>query len=275
MEFRNKNIRKIIIALVFVFLIVLIFASPKLVKSNSRVANVVGTVVSPISNFFRNVGLSINSGVKKVFKIEDDIDATNLRVKIAVLEEENRKLNDVISRSEPLKREFELLNKTNLNLISAKVVSRTPGAWFDVFKINKGSRSGLQLNDTIVVAAGEEGEAVEGLVGKITEIGFDYANVTTIESDNNKVAIRTLRSGDGGIVTNMENGTLKAYMYDRNSDVIVGDLIITSGIGEVYKENIYVGVVERVENDETNLKKNIFITPAVDTRRLTKVFVVK
>lgn len=275
METRNKNIKKIIIVSIIVFLIIVIFASPRLVNSNSRVANAVGHVISPVSNFFRNIGISINTGVRKVLKIEEDLDAVNLRVKIAVLEEENRKLNDVISRSEPLKREFEMLKTTNLNLIPVKVVSRTPGSWFDVFKINKGSRSGLKLNDTVVVAAGDDGEAIEGLVGKITELGFDYANVTTIESDNNKVAIRSLRSGDGGIVTGMENGTLKAYMYDRNSDIVVGDVIITSGLGEVYKENVYVGIVDKVENDETNLKKNIYITPAVDTRKLTKVFVVK
>lgn len=275
METKNKNIKNIIIAAIIVLFIIIIFASPKLVNSNSRVANAVGHVISPVSNFFRNIGISINTGVRKVLKIEEDLDAVNLRVKIAVLEEENRKLNDVISRSEPLKREFEMLNTSNLNLTPAKIVSRTPGTWFDVFKINKGTRSGLKLNDTVVVAAGDDGEAIEGLVGKITEIGFDYANVTTIESDNNKVAIRSLRSGDGGIVTGMENGTLKAYMYDRNSDIVVGDVIITSGLGEVYKENIYVGIVDKVENDETNLKKNIYITPAVDTRKLTKVFVVK
>lgn len=275
METKNKNIKNIIIAAIIVLFIIIIFASPKLVNSNSRVANAVGHVISPVSNFFRNIGININSGVRKVLKIEEDMDVVNLRVKIAVLEEENRKLNDVISRSEPLKREFEMLNTSNLNLTPAKIVSRTPGTWFDVFKINKGTRSGLKLNDTVVVAAGDDGEAIEGLVGKITEIGFDYANVTTIESDNNKVAIRSLRSGDGGIVTGMENGTLKAYMYDRNSDIVVGDVIITSGLGEVYKENIYVGIVDKVENDETNLKKNIYITPAVDTRKLTKVFVVK
>ncbi|MFR1324689.1 MAG: rod shape-determining protein MreC, partial [Ezakiella massiliensis] len=67
---------------------------------------------------------------------------------------------------------------------------------------------------------------------------------------------------------------LEGYMYDRNSDIIVGDTILTSGMGEVYKEGVMVGVVDRVETDESNLKKNIYIKPAVDTRNITKVFVV-
>ena len=157
----------------------------------------------------------------------------------------------------------------------AKIVARAPGNWFDLFKINRGSHQGLKLNDTIVIAAGEEGDAIEGLVGKISEIGYDYANVTTINSEKNKVAIKNMRSGDGGIITGMKNGLLEGYMYDRNSDIIVGDTILTSGMGEVYKEGVMVGVVDRVETDESNLKKNIYIKPAVDTRNITKVFVVK
>lgn len=275
MEFRNNNIRKIIVAIIFVLIIGITIAGPRLVSSNSRIANVVGTVISPVSNFFRNVGLTINSGLKKAFKIEEDTDITNLRVKIAILEDENRKLNDVIARADALKREYKLLNSTNRNLVEAKIVSRSPGAWYDIFKIDKGSRQGLLLNDTVVVASGEEGEAIEGLVGKITEIGFDYANVTTIQTDNNKVAVRNLRSGDGGIITGMQNGLLEGYMYDRNSDVIVGDTIMTSGMGEIYKDGIFVGIVEKVENDETNLKKNIFLKPAVDPKNLRRVYVVK
>ena len=64
MEFRNNNIRKIIVAIIFVLIIGITIAGPRLVSSNSRIANVVGTVISPVSNFFRNVGLTINSGLK-------------------------------------------------------------------------------------------------------------------------------------------------------------------------------------------------------------------
>lgn len=256
-------------------LIGITIAGPKLVKSNSRVLNLMGKVISPVSNFFRDTGLKINAGTKKLFKSQDTEEVDKLRIKIAVLEEENRKLYSTIVKSEAIKREYELLETTNRDLVPAKIVARAPGNWFDLFKINKGSHQGLKLNDTIVIAAGEEGDAIEGLVGKISEIGYDYANVTTINSEKNKVAIKNMRSGDGGIITGMKNGLLEGYMYDRNSDIIVGDTILTSGMGEAYKEGVMVGVVDRVETDESNLKKNIYIKPAVDTRNITKVFVVK
>ena len=261
--------------LIFLALVGITIAGPKLVKSNSKVLNLMGKAISPVSNFFRDAGLKINGGAKKLFKTQDTDELEKLRIKIAVLEEENRKLYSTIVKSDSIKREYELLETTNRDLVPAKIVARAPGNWFDLFKINRGSHQGLKLNDTIVIAAGEEGDAIEGLVGKISEIGYDYANVTTINSEKNKVAIKNMRSGDGGIITGMKNGLLEGYMYDRNSDIIVGDTILTSGMGEVYKEGVMVGVVDRVETDESNLKKNIYIKPAVDTRNITKVFVVK
>ncbi|MDY3947130.1 MAG: rod shape-determining protein MreC [Ezakiella sp.] len=274
MEFRNKNINKIIIFAIFAILIAIIFFAPSLEKSQSKIANFIGRVFSPASRFFRDIGIKVNDRIEESLSTQDANELENLKIRVSVLEDENRRLSDVIARSDALKMEYEMIKNANQKLIKANITSRAPGTWFDLFTIDIGKEDGVDEGDSVVVAAGDE-EATIGLVGKVSSVNDNNANVITIMADSNKIAFRTIRSTDGGIIGGIEGDLLKGYMYDRNADIIAGDKIITSGLGEVYKESIFIGTVDRVENDETMLRKNIYIKPAVDVKKLMRVYIVK
>lgn len=274
MRFNNRWIKNIIIFLVFIALIVFVFVMDKNVSSDNIISKAVSTVVSPISKLFRNVGTTIRSGVDSLSQ-NDKVDVEDLNLKIKMLEQENRKLSDIVQRSEALKKEYELVNNSNLNLIKANITSINANAWYDVFNVDVGIKDGVEMGDTVIVAASDKPESEVGLVGKVTAVFSNYSEISAITDDSVKASIRSIRSGDGGILTGMKKGELDAYMFDQNSDVIVGDEIITSGLGGVIKPNIYVGEVSKVETDETLLKKIIHITPGVDFKHLRTVYVVK
>lgn len=274
MKFNNKYIKNIIIFLIFVALVVFVFVIDKNVSKDNIISKGVSAIVNPVSRFFRNAGSTIR---EKVGGLSDekinDIDELNLRVK--KLEEENRKLREVVIRSEALQNEYDMIKSTNFELIAADITSLNNNSWYDVFTINRGLKDGVEMGDSVVMSGDDTAEAMEGLVGRVTGVYSDYSEVTAITDDTVRVSIRTIRSGDGGILSGMKSGELKAYMFDQNSDVIVGDEIITSGLGGVIKKDIYVGEVSKVETDDTEMKKLVYIKPGVDFKHLRRVYVVK
>lgn len=274
MKFNNKYIKNIIIFLIFVALVVFVFVIDKNVSKDNIISKGISTIVNPVSRFFRNAGSTIREKVGGLTDEEiNDLDELNLRVK--KLEEENRKLREVVIRSEALQNEYDMIKSTNLELIPSDITSLNNNSWYDVFTINRGLKDGVDMGDSVVMSGDDTAEAMEGLVGRVTGVYSDYSEVTAITDDTVRVSIRTIRSGDGGILGGMKSGELKAYMFDQNSDVIVGDEIITSGLGEVIKKDIYVGEVSKVETDDTEMKKLVYIKPGVDFKHLRRVYVVK
>lgn len=274
MKFNNKYIKNIIIFLIFVALVVFVFVIDKNVSKDNIISKGVSAIVNPVSRFFRNAGSTIREKVGGLSDEEiNDLDELNLRVK--KLEEENRKLREVVIRSEALQNEYDMIKSTNLELIPSDITSLNNNSWYDVFTINRGLKDGVEMGDSVVMSGDDTAEAMEGLVGRVTGVYSDYSEVTAITDDTVRVSIRTIRSGDGGILGGMKSGELKAYMFDQNSDVIVGDEIITSGLGGVIKKDIYVGEVSKVETDDTEMKKLVYIKPGVDFKHLRRVYVVK
>lgn len=56
--------------------------------------------------------------------------------------------------------------------IGARVIAKDSGDWFQVFRINKGSEDGVEV-DSNVIAGG-------GLVGIVTDVGANYATVRSL-----------------------------------------------------------------------------------------------
>lgn len=268
---KNKNILYLFL-ITLTILIAVIFFLPKDGKVITFISNTINKVISPITKIGYKMGDSVSKINDKLS--EDDIELMKNRLK--QLENENLNLKNIIAKEKYLKQEFELVNNENKNLIECEITARQPGNWFEIFTINKGKNDGIKLNDTVVVASNLYGEnIIEALVGRVTEVFDNHAEVTSISNKQIKVSFINIRSQDGGILEGSYNQNLMGYMYDRNADIIAGDKIITSGLGGLFKKDIYIGEVSEVVNDENGLKKIVYVTPLHEINKQSKVFVVK
>ena len=60
----------------------------------------------------------------------------------------------------------------------------------------------------------------------------------------------------------------------KNADVLVGDVIVTSGFGGVYPKGIVVGIVSSIENEPGGLLKYGMIETSVNFQKLEDVAVI-
>lgn len=238
-------------------------------KAPTFVENSYGSVITPLQSF--NSGIFDWFGnISRYFKGISNLDAENKELKEDLLEAraELNRLKLVESENIQLEALVKLQQDySQYSTIGAKVIGKDPGNWFDTFIINKGTNYGLEKN---MVVMNED-----GLVGKISECGYNYSKVVSIINDSDAVSAESLRTNDIGYVVADFSGDAKCKMQysDKNADILVGDEIVTSHLSEIFPEGISIGHVSKLTVDSQTSMQYAIIEPSVDFSKLKYVLV--
>ncbi len=118
-----------------------------------------------------------------------------------------------------------------------------------------------------------------GLVGIVESVGPNWSKVKSVIADNSNVSGTVLATGDllmvSGDLQAMERGVIRfGQLVDSESNVAVGDKVVTSDISSLFLPDILIGYIDQIDMDANNLTKSGFITPAVDFEHLSEVLVI-
>lgn len=276
MSFFKRNWERMMVAVVAIILIILIGITSTERLALTKFEKVIGDALTPVGKFFITISENISnffSNIVDFVKLKEENEM--LKQRISQLEEENRNYLNIIGKADFLRNELKLLESTKYNLIEAQVTGKEPGNWFDRFTIDKGLKDGIEKGDTVVQGIQiDQNTVIEGLVGRVVDVGDNWAKVVSIIDEDSKISFKILRTQDGGIISGNVDGKITGYLFDDKADVIKGDKLFTSGLGGAFVKDIYIGEVESVISDDKELTKSIEINPAVDFKKLYKVFVI-
>lgn len=268
--FRERSFR-ILLAAVLILLGVLA-ATIGLGGYASLGSSITGGILTPIQTFFSNGLQSLHSAQKNrdetIASLEQTID--ELKGQLAKQNEELSDYYQVKRENEQYRQYLGLKNEhQDWEFVAADVVARDPNELYEGFTINRGSLSGIQLNDPVITS--------HGLVGKITALGVNYAKVTTILSPELRVGALDCQTEDLGILSGSytfadQNRTL---LQELSPDSLLseGDLIVTAGLGGVFPPNLTIGTVETIQRSSTDISRQAVIRPTVEIADVTDVFV--
>lgn len=263
----NKNFKIVLAALAVASLGCAGFSYNR--KAPTFVENSYGCVITPLQSF--NIGIiDWFGGISNYFKGINNLTAENKELREDLLEAraELNRLKLVESENIQLEAIVKLQqNYSQYSTIGAKVIGKDPGNWFDTFIINKGTNYGLEKN---MVVMNED-----GLVGKISECGYNYSKVVSIINDSDAVSAESLRTNDIGYVVADFSGEAKCKMQysDKNADILVGDEIVTSHLSEIFPEGISIGHVSKLTVDSQTSMQYAIIEPSVDFSKLKYVLI--
>lgn len=200
--------------------------------------------------------LTYHTTYNRYGRLNQEVSALKSRlIKMEELEAENERLNKLLS----FKRDSQYA------LLSAKVLSRDPANWSSSIIIDKGKNSGVRVNMCVVTEA--------GLAGKVIEAGNTTSKVMLINDPNSSVASLVQRSREQGITSGTITGNCILHFLPAKSDIQIGDVIITSGLGGVYPKGLIIGQVAAVEEDPSGLYKNCLVRPQAKLSSLEEVLV--
>lgn len=264
------------VAAVAIILIVLVGITSTERMALSKFEKIIGNTLTPIGRVFNSMGKNISSffGIfKDISNLREDNEA--LKKQITKLEDENRDYLNIIGKTDYLKNELKLLNKTDFNLIESRIVGKEPGKWFNRFTIDKGLKHGIKKGDTVIQGIEIEQNTIsEGIVGRVVDVGDNWSKIVTIVDELSNMSFKVLRTQDGGIVSGSMDGKISGYLFDDEADIIKGDKLYTSGLGGAFINDLYIGEVDGVISDDEDLMKKIELKPAINFKKLYKVYVI-
>lgn len=269
--FKYKKTVIFIIAVVLV--IVLLNGTAKGKYQLPLAEGLVRTVFAPVEQSISKLVYGINdlfSSSAKVMMVYRDND--QLRQQIDQLQQANVALNELIAENQRLQVMLNYQKNTpHFDLVTATVIAREPGTWFSTIIINRGSENGLTKDMSVITP--------QGLVGHIVSVFNNSAKVMLILDPRSAVGglVQRPESRVTGIVIGQAQDTTVPLMTNlaRESDIIKGDRIITSGLGGIFPKGILIGEVIDVKNEEGGLLKYAEIKTAVDFSKLEEVLVIR
>lgn len=153
-------------------------------------------------------------------------------IEAAAIEQENRQLKALL----------KLVETQDDEVIAARMVSSTASSARRLARLSAGRRQGVR--------PGQPVRGPEGLVGRIYEAGPNTANVLLLTDPENIVPVRRTRDNVAGISTGLGDGSLEIRPLSMGRNPFKpGDIMVTSGTGGLYRPNIPVAIVLRVDGD--------------------------
>ncbi len=268
--FSNKYF--VILFIVTLLLIIGMIFSINKSYETKKTDNFIIKITMPIQRFVSGA----SEGVRGFFSHFGDIaqlrqENESLKNKVTQLEEENKKNVIYKTENERLRNMLDIKDTfEDFELVAANVTGRDSSTWFLSITIDKGTKDGLEMADTVITP--------DGLVGHITDIGTSWAMVTTILDSQSTVAVMVERTEDlatvDGDVDLSSKGLCKMTYIPKDSSVTVGDIAKTSGFGGVYPKGLTVGKILKIHPENKGVSQYAEISPAVNFDRIYEVFVI-
>jgi rod shape-determining protein MreC len=160
------------------------------------------------------------------------------------------------------------LSVRNYHPVTATVVAKSPNLWYSTVTIDKGEGAGVHINDPVING--------EGLVGKVTQVASDGAQVSLITDSTMGVSARLGSTPATGIVQPKvgEPDDLLLQYLPASTVANKGDYVVTSGTvssadDSLYPPGIPIGQVTSV--NEESAYRSVNVHPLADLHNLDVV----
>ena len=234
--------------------------------------NLVNQMLVPLQKGFTFITDSLDGYVSYFTEFDRIVDENNqLRKRINELEDQIYSAKEIEGMNEWLFDYLELKREhTDFSFEAANITSDGGTNYLRVFTLDRGKNHGVEVDMPVVTP--------EGIVGYVVEAGNDWSKAVTILDASSNMGAYVERTGELCVVEGdyklAEEGICRLNYLSEESDIQVGDRILSSGYGSVYPRGLIIGHVSKIEKNEFSRTTVAYITPAADRTDLSKLMVI-
>jgi rod shape-determining protein MreC len=259
---RLGTVKYLVQRFTFLSLIGLTFALMLIGKADTilveRARMVVSDAVTPILRVMVEPAAAISQFVTNLSELaairEQNADLREANTRLLewqavaqTLETENSQLRGLLGTvSDPEKRS-----------VTARVVADSGGAFAQSVLITAGSRNGVTKGQAVTTA--------EGLVGRITQVGYRSSRVLLITDINSRIPVRVGEAGGRAILSGDNSLRPKLNYLGAKLAAAPGDRVVTSGDAGAFLPGLPVGRIVSID------EKNVTVEPFVSRDRVQYV----
>jgi rod shape-determining protein MreC len=189
-----------------------------------------------------------------------------LKRELAAAQVDVQQQRALANRSRALEQLLELRDRSSLRTVAAEIIAAGATPDFRTLTIDRGTNDGLRPDMAVISPA--------GVVGRIVVPSARAAKVQLLIDRNAAAGALIERSRAQGVVVGGGDGDRLMLEYvSEVSDIVVGDVVVTSGIDGIFPKGFVIGRVEAVEKSGGAYKR-IVVKPAADASSLEEVLVI-
>ena len=232
----------------------------------------VNTILSPIRGVFSDAG----DGIRDISAYITEFDALKaenerLRSQLASMEDTIRAAELTLEENAFL-REFLSLKESHndYRFLKCEIVASDASAGYRrTLTLNAGTVEGAAVGYPVITPS--------GVVGRITEVGGNWAKAAPITELSSAIGAYVERSGDSGVAEGSylyrDAGQLLFNYLEEDADIIIGDRIRTSGVNSYYPRGLLIGEITEILTDPATGARSAVITPTSPLSDLRDVMV--
>lgn len=267
MNFLNFDLKKVLFML-------LILALPLVSINTQKGPKDTGWYNKPFSylaGLTQNIFFSFSDGIRGTTSLY--LNLIDIKKENQHILSQNHELLTRLSMMEELRKENERLNKildfktqSKMQLIAAKVMGRDLLSDHATLQIDKGTHHGLKQGMAVITT--------EGVVGYIFRPEAFSSYILLITDRYSVVDGVISRSRARGIVEGKNQNSCSLRYVEKSEDIQVGDIVVTSGIDNIFPKGFPIAKVTSVESKSYSVSMKVDLVPAVDPNQVEEVFVV-
>lgn len=196
----------------------------------------------------------------------------NIKKENLELKSLNRELQSRLETFEEAQNEISRLNqlldfrsKSKMQLVAARIMSKDLVSDHKTLAINKGTEHGLVSGQAVIT--------VGGAVGYVFKPQPTTSQILLITDRYSAIDGLVARSRARGIVEGTVSGSAFQYV-EKSEDIRPGDLVVTSGLDNIFPKGFPIATVEKVEDLANAVSLKVELKPVVDPDKIEEVFVI-
>ena len=207
-------------------------------------------VKSTASNQFNLLNENVNLK-KQLSQAQIDL------LQLEVVSQQNRELRQLLGAKQQLPLKTTVAFLVNINT----------GDSHHHFIINQGYNQGVYVGQTVL--------DLNGVAGQVYSVGLETAHVILITNIDHAIPVEFLRTGIRTFVYGTGQLTqLSLPEIPQSADVEVGDVLITSGFGDVFPRGLKVATINNVRSSQDRSYLKAEAKPSANLTDLKQVLLV-
>ena len=186
---------------------------------------------------------------KEVFKIEA------LRIKLTEVQIENERLEQLLN----------FKNKIEQKSLTARVIAHDLlFGTHSTIRVNRGRQDGVEINQSAITPL--------GAVGVVFHVEKFFSDILVLTDNLSTIDAIVQRSRVRGVIVG-KRGSCSMQYLKRTDDVQKGDLIITTGLDNIFPKGIPIGHVTKVQKGSYGVTQRVEVQPLINPHYLEEVLI--
>lgn len=186
----------------------------------------------------------------------ENIELKLYKTQLDYLRDENEKLRNLL----------DFKKQMSYTTVVGEIIGFSYSESEKIIFISRGEKDGVSKN---MVCLG-----MNGLIGRVVEVGESISKIMCINDPNSKVPAKTVDTNDFGLICGIPKGDfLEMRFLPKDSRTRIGAQVVTSGLGKIYPHGMLIGEIYEIKEEE--FFKVAYVKPMFNFLSLEIVLLVK